>query len=257
MSRIYFHSQHGTAEVRGSERAWMGVLCSDIAIAALGPLTHAREWLTPLITADWERQAISRGTEAQAIRALQSWINIGSKPVVINGEPIEPWLIALNTAMALGNDAIRLFARLHAQCEVHCWIDGPNRKWLAAMIRQGREDNLLREEQGWEATAVLLESHDDGPVVCSYSVCSQFPNPSLLPADHPTMIMPDEDRVDAFWRLPEDEKWTLCMSTLRATEGLELRPDNWTAVTFHGGANFFSMAAQARQKELRAQRGKA
>jgi transposase len=32
MSRVYFHSPSGTAEILGSERAWLGSLVSDLSI---------------------------------------------------------------------------------------------------------------------------------------------------------------------------------------------------------------------------------
>src|SRR4051812_3403209 len=38
MSRIYFHSEQETAELRGSERAYMGIFCGRLLVATLEPI---------------------------------------------------------------------------------------------------------------------------------------------------------------------------------------------------------------------------
>jgi hypothetical protein len=44
---------------------------------------------------------------------------------------------------------VRFLARLHGQCEVHGWVAGKNRAWLADIIETGRETAILRDDMGW------------------------------------------------------------------------------------------------------------
>lgn len=239
MSAIYFHSEHGEALVRGSERAYAGVLSCDLMKAVIGPFHHAKSWVKKIIPAD---SYVNRLPEAQADSALETWLSSMSAHFLINGEEVETWLVALNTMAVMGNDAMRLLARLHGQCEIHCWVDGPNRKWLADIIRSGRKTDVLRKDQGWEAVATLLESRDDAPVVCSYSVCDQFPNFSCLPEDHPLKKIRDDSRYDKFHDLPSAEAWAACIKGLKSQTGkLELRPEGWEDYRFDTGYSAFSL----------------
>ena len=49
MSRISFHSPHGTAEVSGSERAYAGQLCLNLTMAAMGPMQFGEPWIRRFI----------------------------------------------------------------------------------------------------------------------------------------------------------------------------------------------------------------
>lgn len=175
MSRVYFHSKEETAELLGTERHYMGILCNDLTLSAVGSIPHAKRWLAPLLPEDsWA---------LESDYSFRLWLCGGasSDTFTIAGNAVSVFTVTLNTAWDLGNDQVRLLARLHGQCEIHCWVDGPNRRWLSEIIRAGRKTNVLRSGQGWEAVANLLDSRDDGPVVCSYSVCEMFPNFECLP----------------------------------------------------------------------------
>jgi len=149
--------------------------------------------------------------------------------------------VALNTAMETGSDAMRLLARLHAQCELHCWVDGPNRRWLADIIVAGREEGTLREDAGWEELAMFLRIQDDEPVVCSYSVCEGFPNYSMLPETHRLKKREAkgddiDEIIDAYYRMRWESQWKHCMMELRTRSGrLELTPDDWSDFYFGDG----------------------
>lgn len=239
MSRLYFHSEHGDAALRGSERAYMGVLCSDLMLASIGDLHFATSWLVPLLPPDsW----IARLDEDRRESSLRIWLGGMGSDFIVEGERIATWLVSLNTALAIGNDVVCLFARLHGQCEIHCWIDGLHRHWLAQLIRTGRATGLMRSEQGWESVADLLDSRTDGPVVCSYSVCDQFPNFACLPDDHPLKLRTDNERYEDFYTLSVEESWRVCMAGLRAQGGgLELHPDCWSDFRFESGHSAFSL----------------
>jgi hypothetical protein len=152
---------------------------------------------------------------------------------VMGGERVDPFTAGLNTAIALGSDPVRLFARLHGQCEIHCYVEGPNRAWLAGIIEEGRACGLYRDDMGWEAVIDLLRSRKDGPVVTSYSVTDSFPNADIGGAT-------SETDVDAFYELPDAEQWARAIDGLRAVRAgrrLELRPDDWSHYVFGDGVN--------------------
>lgn len=243
MSRIYFHGRNDEAEVWGPERAYMGVLCSDIMIAAIGDLWFARDWLTPLLPSNLAMK-LNRG-EKHDIDSVKSHLRHGGH-FIIEGQKEEAWIVALNTALAMGSDPLKLLARLHGQCEVHCWVDGPNRKWLADIIRRGRKTQVLRKDMGWETVAAFLEKADDDPVVCSYSVCNSFPDYDCLPESHQLKDWDKERQLEKhheeFLDLPPDKAWELCIRGLReADNGLELTPEDWNEFHFYRGWSAFNL----------------
>lgn len=244
MSRIYFHThEHGGAELRGSERAWMGCLVNDMMLAVLGDLEHAKPWLLPLLPPNCYLR-----TQPDFGRACATWLRVAmGETLRLPSGPVEPWLMGLNTALALGSDELRLLARLHAQCEVHCWIEGEKDKgWLADIIENGRRLSIMRDEQGWESVVTLLRQPGDFPVVCSYSVCEQFPNFGALPDDHPLKLRTDEDRGEAFYELTEAEQWTLCFGALKeAGGGLHITRKGWDKFIFGDGTSAFNLRSRA------------
>lgn len=234
MSRIYFHSEHGTAELRGSERAMMGTFCSTLLVAALG---IDRAWVSDakrfrkLLPADHYTQA---GDDDAFLRSLKTWVCVGDGEFGVTTKT-EPFTAALNTALRIGGDAVKLMARLHGQCEVHAYVEGPNRAWLANIMERGREWKIFRPRQGWETVIQLLRERDDCPVVTSYSVCQQFPNPSIAG-------WRDDREGDAFYELPHDERWSRALNGLRTSGGgLEMRPDTWTEFFFGDGVSGFTV----------------
>ena len=238
MSTIYFHTEQETASVRGSERAYASILCGDLMLAAIGNLSFAKDWLIPLLPPG-NYVTNSRGDiEAGLALFLKGGTN---EEIIVKGNAIDIFTLSLNTALVLGSDPVRLLARLHGQCEIHCWAEGKNKLWLADIIRAGRKHNLYRENQGWQSVLKLLERHNTDPVVCSYSVCDSFPNYSCLPKDHPLKQSHDERRFDQFHEIPDDEKWKSCMEGLRKMKGLELTPDNWDEFYFDSGDTIFSI----------------
>lgn len=245
MSRVYFHTQdHGTAELRGSERAWMGCLINDMMLAAIGPLRHARDWLLPMIPADHYLHSVP-DFERSAATAM----TVGDLTLRGPTGDIDIWSLALNTAMDIGGDEIKLFARLHGQCELHCYIEGAkDKRRYAGIIAEGLKKGLMRKGVGWESVATLLREAGEHPVVCSYSVCDSFPNFGMLPAGHPLKQRDDEDRWDEFYKIPEAEKWDLCMPTLREDHGLRLEYRN--NIRFMHGISVFGLRELLREKAV-------
>lgn len=272
MSRVYFHSPHGEAQLHGSERAWLDALTKRVAegLFDIGGLSEVRERLTELLH---PRQREYFGADPDPFLNNVRWqqsmrLRLGGMfdpTFAWKGHDIDAFTVVLNTACKVGNDSIRLAARIHGQCELHGYVEGPNRAWLADLMQAGLDAGLYRRKhpaspafgQGWEEVMALLRTRDDEPVVMSYSVCDQFPNPTVadwcpeIPDDwRPECVSAGDwaeytegeregDREDApnelWYALPDDEKWRLAMDGLRATWGLDLKPDNWSTFAFGRG----------------------
>lgn len=224
MSRIYFHSPSGEAEVLGSERYYMGHVVSQLALAVFDPRGYRADETLRHITPP-EHYAANRIGLAFA-DAFALLVSVGADESFILPDGRRPCIftVCLNTALALGGDVVRLIARLHGQCEIHAWVDGPNRAWLAEIVEEGRASGVLRSGQGWESVAVFLRETDEEPVVTSFSVSDSFPNAYVA-------NWRDEKDGDDWYDLPRAEQWRLAMEGLRQGEArrpLEMRPDDWT-----------------------------
>ena len=202
------------------------------------------------------------------------------RPVMAwQGRRIALFDLMLNTAARVGSDAVKLAARLHGQCELHAWVDGPDRKWLAEIIASGREAGVFRDVNAitgyaekfpaddsldWEGVIALLKWRDDEPVVTSYSVCDSFmstacaewegpppsrlPKPSWLTSDTWDPANDPEDaeygRQEAWDQLPTAVKWRVGMRWLRARKGgLQLKPDDWGSFYFGHGLSALDLLA--------------
>lgn len=192
MSRIYFHSPHGEAEVSGAERAHMAIL------------------IDPKHEALWQDDDRTFGQK-------------------------------LNEALARDDDAWRFVARIHGQCEIHAYVEGQDRAWLAGIIERGLASGLLRgiemtgtreARSGWPAVIALLRERDDDPVVTSYSVCEGFPNLTIVREEgtwQPTI--PSFDPEDEWYALPTEEQWATALAALRQRQAhgsrLRLWPEDW------------------------------
>lgn len=237
MSRIYFHSEHGEAEVRGSERAMAGLLTTDLTAAAFhifetsSSPSPIRRLLPPT------SYILKEEHGPRFERAFRSWLGSSFSEgyfVLPDGRQAPVFDVCLNTSNLMGSDSVRLLTRLHAQCEIHCYVEGEDRAWLAGMIEQGRSIGILRPEMGWESVAELLRSRDDGPVVTSYSVCEQFPNAGA--ADWQPPVVDDEEDYDAWYALPFEQRWALALAGLRRGDegrvGLRMQPSTWGDYSF-------------------------
>ncbi len=238
MSRIYFHTQYDGAEVRGSERAHFGHSCGQMTWAMLSG--HADEWgehksmLRQLLPADhyalrdWPRNA------------KMAFTGLTETVFKLGDQEIDAFSLQLNTAYSMGADYVKLAARLHGQCEIHAYVEGPNRAWLADIILAGRASGFYRSDAGWESVVTLLLKSKTQPVVTSYSVCEQFPNAGVAKFEYP--IKDGEKDWNAWYRLSQKKRWTMAITELRASRsGLELKPDNWDRFFFRDGINANSL----------------
>jgi hypothetical protein len=171
-------------------------------------------------------------------RHIKAAVAPTGRPTKVAGREWDIFELQLNTALALGSDAIRFCARVHGQCEPHGYVEGRNRAWLAGIIDGGLKAGVLRHEtqgygRGWEDVADLLRQRDNCPVVMSYSVCDGFPS---IP-EH--VEMPDAER-DVWYESGGENRWATAMAWLRDIPGLELRPEDWATIRF-GDEDVFTL----------------
>lgn len=243
MSRVYFHSPSADNELSGIERHYAAVMTHDLAIACLRS-TCDRRLLERMVPSD--SPIISRGKgmlEDDWWTMFSSWLqsSFSDSYFYVGDKRYDGWMLTLNTALVAGSDAVKWLTYLHASCEIHGYVEGPHRAWLAGIIEQGRKDRVLRADVGWEGVINLLRLHDDEPVVMSYSVTAQFPN-------HDIAGWKDACDGDDWYKLPEAEQWDRALTALRWQRGLDLHPDMWGTRGFGGGESFFDLAALARKE---------
>jgi hypothetical protein len=262
MSGIYFHSLDGETRVRGNERAMFGCYCSDLMLLALkwvivdtvkcpSPLRKvlpADSYVLgrhpePVVEYDWQPSGFKDDVEL--------WLKVPysrTNKLVLGDKEVEPFAMSLNTALVVGSDPVKLGARLHGQCELHAYIEGENRPWMAAIVQDGLSSGFLRDDMGWESVIDLLQAGADHPVVTSYSVCEQFPNWGFAD-DFEAWDDDDAERIDAlreqWWGLPSEVQWGQAMPNLRESGGgLEMKPENWESFYFHNGINAYQFARE-------------
>lgn len=287
MSYVRFASPSGSAELKGSERAWLAGLVNDIGVGILslgsyGHAEHLMDFVDPAhylyLDPEQERRA---GWQAGWASSYETAFRVdaGRAPLVqFQGRALSTFTLALNTALKLGSDPVKLGARIHGQCELNCWVDGPNRAWMADIIDHGLETGVYRTgpedaSQGWEDVAVFLRSSTEEPVVLYDSIGSEgFPSayigdwmpawPEGIPQTHEGWDMMSEDqkrerdeRSDAWYELSYAEQWAISWPALKAKKGhgLEIRPDNWRRFHFgHGLSTLDLVAHDARTRIAKA-----
>lgn len=289
MSRIYFHTRSRTAEVRGSERAYINRLSADMTRIALrlSGVDDDRAWLRSVIV-DAGYDVLAR--DEWWMRDFETWMSVGwdGGGLLIAGEKIGASELAANTLIATGSPILTLMAKIEGTCEDHAWMEGEHAGWAREIIRDGRESNLLRPQQGWEDVIGLLgdvdEGRVDGPVVLSYSVCEGFPNsgiagdfwkpPSLPPQPPEVLVDPvthvvtpvpvdplDAYRIeldyDAWYELPDDERWCLAEAGMRARQHTRQISPELVAIGFQTGASAFDLAAERWEDHNRRQEAEA
>lgn len=268
MSRVYFHSPSGTAELSGAERAHLSFAAKATARgyvatrpirfhALLEPNHHLNDFRCD-------------DTEAWA-QFYETALNGSGKVIQYAGQPIESYALLLNTALESGDEHLRLAARIDGQCEIHGWVDGPNRAWLADLIQAALDAGTFREgiwvqpfhgggerkwmDMGWSGVIALLRSRDDEPVVMSYSVCSEFPNAVIAGVAPDVEEDPEEEYAvarEAFEGLPFVDQWSAAMARLRSGyNGLELKPDNWEEFRFMHCLSMQDLAANDWEERVR------
>jgi hypothetical protein len=182
---IQFHSLERTVSITGAECSYGRNYCVRLFASVLGMFDfrlgqQEEEILKRLLPADSFLQGIH--PPAAFGRAMVDFLFAFSDRSVLvdpsSGKPLRLSSLILNTALVAGSDPVRLLARLTGQCELHTYVEGPHRAWLADIIKEGLGTGVLRrfgpdvenDHVGWPAVEALLGERDDGPVVVSDSV---------------------------------------------------------------------------------------
>lgn len=223
MSSITFHSPSGAVDVRGPERFSFARYANDALISALG--------LQGLEDVAWTRSigkllAPPPTYRIDSAETLKTLLSVSERAAFrVEGTTIAATALGLNTLIATGSDPMILAARIHGQCEIHAYVEGRNRAWLALIIDRGMESGIYRQGMGWEAVSGLLRSNAKAPVVLAYSVCESFPSQEAARRGGWAPKTADED--EEWYELPAKKQWDWAITGIRATRGLELCPDEW------------------------------
>jgi hypothetical protein len=208
MSYILFADSRREVKVSGRERALLGQYANDFPFAFIRPenLRH--------LPVDPARFGAGEHDLAWSRRFMNAW---GYSPSAFQyeGDAIDTLNVGVNTMTAVGGPLLGVVAWIHGQCEVHGYIEGEYRDWLADQLDQGVRAGLLREHpdahyDGWGQVAAMLRGGRTEPVVMSYSVCDTFPEP-------PSNL--DEEQQDAWYNIDPDERWIDGLTRLRGGEG--------------------------------------
>lgn len=265
MSRVYFHSPSGTTEILGSERAYMSGVIEDITcgfVASDIRYEHGRQRYVDLLPADsYLRRMNGDGDSFWQNSFLTAW-RVGMS-LSYKGLMLDTFTLSLNTAVLVGDAPIRLLARIHAQCEIHGYILGPDRSEIADVIDAGLERSIYRRDSGLEELATFLRSSDSEPVVTSYSVTEGFPNCLVgdwmppwpegvkswdeLPED---VQQTRTDRSEAWYDLSKEEQWKISYAGVEDTPNL--RPISVASLGEKFGHNLsvFDLAAPDWEQRL-------
>lgn len=241
MSSIAFHSEQRTVRVSGCERGHLGMLVYPPAVAALVGDGYVHPETRELVERYVPPGHYTRAARDDWRHSITTWIHVGRDGMVWNGHKIDLFRLQLNTALRIGGPSLKLAARIHAQCEVHGYVEGPNRAWLAGLIDRACADGIFRETwskrqyDGWGAVSAMLRERNDGPVVMSYSVCESFPYG----------ILSKMGDGEEFLGLPDAEQWVQAMAALRSRTDweIEIKPEGFDEYEFGDGISAFDLVA--------------
>jgi hypothetical protein len=259
MSSVAFHSpDHETVRVGGAERAYAGRLCDRILHGVLdyasfpsmedSTLSRLKRMIKP---DHYLAKYVTSRDDAGLIQGLSNAIGGYGECLYWNGQPVRGFSLALNTAIVLGSDPLRFSARMHGSCEIHGFVQGEHRAWLASIIDAGMASGVLRaapqtQYGNWPAVVAMLQTSTATPVVMSYSVTESFPNFAVTSGhdfeEKPWSKMSESEqeamreRASAFDELDDDDRWRQAFSALtRISDGgcdLEMRPSDWNTFRF-------------------------
>lgn len=162
------------------------------------------------------------------------------------GYDIDTFHMALNTALAIGNDQLYLMTRMAAQAEIHGFLEPEDCRWAADVIDQGLALGVYRHgvghvPTGWLDVIALLRKTED-PVVLSYNVCDSFPNVDI--AYWGTNLHVTEEMMEKFDNLSVERQWKICMANLREMHNFSLRITRTPERKFGHGLSVFDFIAE-------------
>lgn len=167
MSAVHWHFEDQTLSLSGAERAWMGVICADLAGVA----------------------AKLRVPFATSHKIRYGWH--------MNPDGFQAMI---ETAWASGGKPMRLLAAIHGFCETNVVIAGAAFAEVADTLEQGLELGLFRPEpRGYDGYGPIIARLRQGGDWCawSYSGVGGFPHQVLdQDGEEVVRVMSPQETVD-------------------------------------------------------------
>lgn len=279
MSRIYFEAPHRQAQVYGSERGWLGFLAERIALGTMQHYvgesfgTDLLEHVEGFELSDHDKFPGDPFKQRLVLKdRFETWARVGSyfhnKPhgFKVGGKVVPAFDFLLNTGMVLGDDVVKLAAKIHGTCEDFAWVAAEDCRWFSDLIRKAREDNLFRDNAGWEDVLRLayeVTESGNGPIVMHYSVSESFPSayaaervwsPPVCRActgsgevqgDTCEDCYGDPYNYDAWYDLSDEEQWELSVRSIQQREYNRQISPATLPIRFLGGEHLFDIIGQA------------
>lgn len=234
MGSIKFESKERAVYAGGSSRDDAEKIIQNMTSAVLD--TKNNKYFLSLIIPYGHYMADLEITSPDWAEAFETALFDGSLRPIVQGKEIDPFALVLNTASALGSDAVKMIARIHAQCEIHGFVKGENRAWMADIIENSPID-VFHPDKRWRDVVELLRESDEGPVVMSYSVTDDFLDSAGDEWQIEWKVAPPygtfEEAEDAWEALSHEEQWDYAVKWLYTKEGFEITPNEWP-IAFSG-----------------------
>lgn len=263
MSRLYFSSVSGEAELAGPERHWLSHLarqhgaaawdlgrssrlerCQQIMAmipepeAGLYGANYLHKYLRAAEAADkalhteprgrYDPEPLHRLVESLAMSI--SGASVSETEFVVGENKLGCANVVLNTALAVGSDPIRFAAKLAGWD--FCLIEGSERSWAAGIIDAGLAGGMFRrslgprDDMGWPRLAEFLRSNDTDAVVTHHSTGDSFPDQYI--ADWTAPELPADWRPA--WALDSDKgraEWDEMDPEKQASTRNDHQSDQW------------------------------
>ncbi len=242
---IYFHSYNQEVRITGRLRFQAREFATNVTLTALNLFSDVNvggynnplaAYFPNIANMSAQDQHDQMRTAIKVNELYDCHIDVGDKRLSLDH-------IAMNTAMSLASDPMKLLIRLHAQCEIHAFVEQQNKAWLARIVVDGIKTGLYKKAE-WQPVVELLQSSEIGPVVTSYSVCEQFPNATVANFTPEARDEDGEPDYDEWYELSKSQRWELAMIGLRTTwknKQVGLKPENWNDYYFGDGINAYQL----------------
>jgi len=164
MNTIQFHAQHGedpnTVTIQPSESSKFADIINNIGKAFLQPAWN-QDILRKAIAAE---NSLSQETRDIVRWAEQFTTKFNNKEfnLVVEEQVLDSYSINLNTVQSVGNNSMKLLARLHHATRM--WIAVEDTDWVADIIQDAHPD-IFQKDKGWLDVINLLRQNHAVPVI--------------------------------------------------------------------------------------------